>query len=369
MVTVSLARPPGFAKVRADPPDLTMPSFADLGRAPILALLALACLVATAAAIPLLMPLLRRYALARPNARSSHKAPTPQGGGIPLVGAVLIALALVAVAVPDLPPAERISLLALVAASLALAILGGVDDIRPLPALPRLLVQAACVVAVVATLPPGLRLLPAVVPAWLEQALVVVALLWFVNLTNFMDGLDWITVAGFAPLAAALVLMAVLGAAGPVVGVVGATLLGGLLGFAPFNRPVARLFLGDVGSLPIGLLAGYALVRLGGQGHLAAALILPLYYLADATLTLLRRLAAGERVWDAHRSHYYQRATTRGLSVPAVVARVAAGDAALAGLALLAVLGASPLAVAGAMLAALAVVALLLRALVPPAAS
>ena len=99
-------------------------------------------------------------------------------------------------------------------------------------------------------------------------------------------------------------------------------LLGAMLGFAPFNRPVARLFLGDVGSLPIGLLLGWLLVLLAGDGHLAAALLLPLYYLADATITLGRRWPEGERVWQAHRTHFYQRATDRGFSVQQIVARV-----------------------------------------------
>ena len=99
-----------------------------------------------------------------------------------------------------------------------------------------------------------------------------------------------------------------------------------MLGFAPFNKPVARLFLGDVGSLPIGLLLGWLLLQLAAKGHLAAALILPLYYLADATITLACRIARGEPIWQAHRTHFYQRATDNGFSVPAIVTRVFAGQ-------------------------------------------
>ena len=88
-----------------------------------------------------------------------------------------------------------------------------------------------------------------------------------------------------------------------------------MIGFAYFNRPVARLFLGDVGSLPIGLLLGWLLLLLAANGHLAAALLMPLYYLADATITLLRRLFRGEPVWHAHRTHFYQLATDRGFTV------------------------------------------------------
>ena len=99
-----------------------------------------------------------------------------------------------------------------------------------------------------------------------------------------------------------------------VAAVVALALCGALLGFAPFNKPVARLFLGDVGSLPIGLLVGWMLLQLAGTGALAAAILLPLYYLMDATITLLRRLARREKVWEAHRSHFYQKATDNGFS-------------------------------------------------------
>ena len=95
-----------------------------------------------------------------------------------------------------------------------------------------------------------------------------------------------------------------------------------MIGFAYFNRPVARLFLGDVGSLPIGLLLGWLLLLVATSGHLAAAILLPLYYLADATITLLRRLIRREPVWQAHRTHFYQLATDRGFTVMQVVTRV-----------------------------------------------
>ena len=104
--------------------------------------------------------------------------------------------------------------------------------------------------------------------------------------------------------------------------VVALALCGGLIGFAPFNRPVARIFLGDVGSLPIGLVFAWLLVQVAGHGHLIAALVLPLYYLADSTITLLRRVANRKPFWQAHRTHFYQRATNHGFSVREIIARV-----------------------------------------------
>jgi UDP-N-acetylmuramyl pentapeptide phosphotransferase/UDP-N-acetylglucosamine-1-phosphate transferase len=123
---------------------------------------------------------------------------------------------------------------------------------------------------------------------------------------------------------------------------------------------VASLFLGDVGSLPIGLLLAWLLALLAGAGHVAAALILPLYYLADATITLLRRLARGEPFWQAHRTHFYQRATDRGLSVSQIVARVFAVNVGLVVLAVLTVLWPSALSAAAALTGATALVAWLL---------
>jgi UDP-N-acetylmuramyl pentapeptide phosphotransferase/UDP-N-acetylglucosamine-1-phosphate transferase len=158
-------------------------------------------------------------------------------------------------------------------------------------------------------------------------------MLWFINLVNFMDGLDWMTVAEILPVTIALAAFAFFGEAPPGVLPIALALAGALLGFAPFNRPVARLFLGDVGSLPIGLLTGWCLLELASHQHLAAALLLPLYYLADATITLFRRLANSERIWDAHRSHFYQRATDNGFGFRQVIAEVFLLNVLLAGLA------------------------------------
>jgi UDP-N-acetylmuramyl pentapeptide phosphotransferase/UDP-N-acetylglucosamine-1-phosphate transferase len=166
--------------------------------------------------------------------------------------------------------------------------------------------------------------------------------LWFVNLVNFMDGLDWMTVVEVVPITAALAVIGLLGYLPWQNTLISLALCSAVLGFAFFNRPVAKLFLGDVGSLPIGLLLGWLLLVLAGSGGRVAALLLPLYYLADTTITLVRRAANREVVWLAHRSHFYQRATDRGFRVIDVVARVFAVNLALAALALATILLPSP---------------------------
>jgi UDP-N-acetylmuramyl pentapeptide phosphotransferase/UDP-N-acetylglucosamine-1-phosphate transferase len=283
------------------------------------------------AIIALAMPLLARYALARPNARSSHSQPTPQGGGIAVVGTTLILSLAIAAVAPGLTGATLPQLMPLAAGATLLALVGAIDDIRPLSAAPRLVWQFVAVVAVVLTM--EARIAPGL-PLWLERALAVITLLWFLNLVNFMDGIDWMSVAEFVPLTGALIILHWLDRLPEQAVLPSYALFGALIGFAPFNRPVAKLFLGDVGSLPIGLIAGWLLIALAAAGHVAAALLLPLYYLMDATTTLLRRLGRGENVMQAHRSHFYQRATDGGYTVPEIIARVFALNVVLAALAL-----------------------------------
>lgn len=290
----------------------------------------------TALLIVWLHPFLVRYAMARPNARSSHSTPTPQGGGIAVIAAVIGVAGAGLMATGTWSAAIAPGMAAVLAATVVIAILGAVDDIRPIAVAPRLLIQIFSVAVVIAALPADFQMTP-FLPWWIERILLVLGGVWFVNLVNFMDGLDWMTIAEFVPLAGGLVLLGAMGALPAYAVVCALALLGALIGFAPFNRPVARLFLGDVGSLPLGLVAGWLLALLANKGHLAAAILLPLYYLTDATITLFRRLARGERVWQAHRSHFYQRATDHGFTVMQVIAHVFAVNIVLTGLAALCV--------------------------------
>jgi len=284
--------------------------------------------IASACLIWAIRPLLLRYALARPNARSSHHIATQQGAGIAVIAATL-AIAGVVLACTGTTsnfPA------ALFAATLFIAAVGFADDMKPIQVLPRLLLQTMAVGVIVLASPADLRIAP-ILPLWIERGMVLLAGLWFINLVNFMDGLDWMTVAEVVPITAALALLGLYGELPLTATIVAAALCGAMIGFAPFNRPVATIFLGDVGSLPIGLLLGWCLLQLAFDHHLAAALLLPLYYLADATVTLLRRMMRREPFWVAHRSHFYQRATDNGVSVMQVVGEVFALNLCLAVLA------------------------------------
>jgi UDP-N-acetylmuramyl pentapeptide phosphotransferase/UDP-N-acetylglucosamine-1-phosphate transferase len=297
-----------------------------------------------------LISLLRRGAvLDLPNERSSHVAPTPRGGGIAVIGVSVVAwLTLCAVGI--LPPSEIVVALGAV----GLGLVSWLDDLRSLSPAVRLLAQFAAIAAGIWALPHG-----ALFQGWLPPGLdaVAAALLWvwFVNLFNFMDGIDGIAGSEAAAIGIGIVLIAI---GEPRLAAPAGAIAAASLGFLVWNWAPARIFLGDVGSVPLGYLLGFLLYGLALRGEWQAALILPAYFLADASLTLLRRLARGERVWQAHREHFYQRAVQRGLPHGAVVLRVIAADIVLIACALAASQGWGFVALCG---AALTVVVLLVE--------
>jgi UDP-N-acetylmuramyl pentapeptide phosphotransferase/UDP-N-acetylglucosamine-1-phosphate transferase len=281
-------------------------------------LAAVAAALLSAGATSAIRPLLLKHALVKPNARSSHHMPIPQGAGIAVVAATLVVAGVILAGI-DTPSSNFPD--AVFAATLFIAVVGFADDLKSIPVRTRLVLQAIAVGAILITAPAELRIVP-MLPLWIERGLLLLAGLWFVNLVNFMDGLDWMTVAEVVPITAAMIVLGWFGELSFAPAIVAAALCGAMIGFAPFNRPVASIFLGDVGSLPIGLLLGWCLLQLAWQQHFAAALLLPLYYLSDTTVTLLSRMARGEPFWAAHRSHFYQRATDNGFSVLRVVSEV-----------------------------------------------
>src|SRR5262245_14350216 len=276
---------------------------------------------------------LRQCALARPNQRSSHIVPTPQGAGIVIVPvALLIAGGALAIAGSQFPGGV-LYLAVVAAAAIALAAIGFIDDTRGLPVLPRFASQAVAVALAVLLMPAELRILPSLLPLPLERIALIAAALWFVNLTNFMDGIDLISAVETVAITVGIAILAAFGAIAPPYGYVAVALAGAMIGFGPWNAPPARLFLVDAGSIPVGFLLGVLLIHVATESSLAAAIILPLYYLADATITLGLRLLRGERVWEAHRSHFYQQATRNGMSVTETVGRIAVLNAMLVALA------------------------------------
>ncbi len=232
-------------------------------------------------------------ALDIPNHRSLHVKPVPRVGGWGVLPAVL------AIILIEAPLMRWIGLGALV-----LGAVSQLDDRRGLSAKTRFAAHLVVACAAVALSANGID--------WWLAAAAVLALVWLINLYNFMDGSNGLaggmTVFGFATYAAAGMTVE------PQLSIAAVAVAGAALGFLVLNFYPARVFLGDAGSIPLGFLAGA--LGFWGWRHGAWPLWFPALafapFIADATVTLLRRLVRGERVWEAHRQHYYQRLVQLG---------------------------------------------------------
>ncbi|WP_428375734.1 hypothetical protein [Lichenicoccus sp.] len=265
--------------------------------------LCVAALLISAAAVRLMI---RVGVLDRPGHRSAHVRPTPKGGG---VGPVLALVLLLPVALVQLPAGvvagRRAAVLLL--AVVVLAAVSWLDDLRQYRPLVKLAAQAGCaaLVATMIALPAG--------AAWPALAIGFCWLMFATNALNFIDGLNGLAAGSMALCGLALGL----DAADPLCAVTGLLLCAGLLGFLPFNYPRARIFLGDVGSQGAGLaVAACALLHWRHSASAAGLLAGPLLLagvLYDVGFTLCRRALRGERLSQAHRGHLYQVAFRAGV--------------------------------------------------------
>ncbi|MFO7639921.1 MAG: glycosyltransferase family 4 protein [Candidatus Competibacteraceae bacterium] len=251
------------------------------------------------------------HLLDHPNARSLHQRPIPRTGGLAVLSGLLAGGLVLSIGLPVI----RSSLALLMLGLTPLVLISFLDDRRGVAARWRLLVHgwAAGSLAATGFVPGALELpgLPLILPEGIALLLTLLFVVWMINLYNFMDGMD-----GFAGGMAAIgfVALAWLGRADAGFAAFCLTVAAASAGFLACNFPPARLFLGDTGSTTLGFLAA-ACSLWGTQARLFpfwVALLVFSPFIVDATVTLLRRLLRGERVWEAHRSHYYQRLVLLG---------------------------------------------------------
>ncbi|MBI2235906.1 MAG: glycosyltransferase family 4 protein [Magnetospirillum sp.] len=282
---------------------------------------------------PLLAWLNRHDILDHPNERSSHQRPTPRGGGLALTPALLLAWAFLA----TMPGPLAGWIWVMVAGGLVLLTASWADDRHTLPPAPRLLAHAAMAGGALVMLPEGVTVFQGALPLWADRLLAGLGWVWFINLFNFMDGIDGISGVETASIGAGAAAVVLVGGAAVATLPLALACTAAALGFLVWNWHPARIFLGDSGSVPLGFLLGGLLIQLAAAGELAAALILPAYYLADATITIVWRLKDGETVWQAHRRHFYQRAVQGGRRHDQVALAVLVANLLLIGAAMLSV--------------------------------
>jgi len=302
--------------------------------------------------------LVKAAILDNPNERSMHTVPVPRGGGWAFIVPIVLALGFVTLS-SGVPMDEfdcgdtvqscfvinhALPAFIVLLGVIALTVISWLDDRGGIGARWRLLVQlvvtASTLLAYNAGQTGSFFTIPNNLPDWMPLALLIpaVVFLWtgFMNFYNFMDGIDGITAIETISLSLGLILLSMLQTFIPetrmfatefhvffLTQTILLVLLGCSIGFLRYNWHPAKIFLGDVGSIAIGYLLGFCLFSLAAAGYWAIALTLPLYYLADGGLTLLRRLLNGEKIWQAHRTHFYQRAAQAAGRHDVVVKKIA----------------------------------------------
>lgn len=247
--------------------------------------------------------------LDQPVARSAHSHATPRGGG---AGVVIAFYAFVGV-LYIVGPLTLVQLLVL-ACALPVAVTGFVDDLKPLPVhlrLPLHLAAAGGALLVLGPVPEPFFSGWLSLPLWLQSLLLILALVWLLNLYNFMDGID--TLAAGQALFVATMAGAMLWLQGDVMAWVCAGLVASVLGFMVWNLPPAKLFLGDVGSTFLGFVLGLIALLTHFSGTLSVWVWVLLMggFIADTTCTLLIRTVRGRSVTQAHSTHAYQHLARR----------------------------------------------------------
>lgn len=291
-----------------------------------LVLVALASWAATGAVLRLLVA---RRIYDEPNHRSSHAEAKPRGGGLAVIVVVLAAWIVAAAT----GAGTGAGFWLVVTGVLLLGAISWADDVKSRPASLRFGVQVAAVTLGLWSLGSA-PVFQGLLPLPVDRILAALLWLWFINLFNFMDGIDGITAVETAAISGGLAVLSFSALHFPLGAFAAAVPGAAALGFLYWNWAPSRIFLGDVGSVPLGYLLGWLLLVTAAAGFWETALILPLYYLADASLTLGRRALRREKLWQAHREHFYQRAVQRGFSHAAVAGRILACNLVLLALAL-----------------------------------
>jgi Fuc2NAc and GlcNAc transferase len=272
----------------------------------------------------LLTGVLRRYALARrlmdvPNERSSHKVPTPRGGGLAVVLTCVISLLLLGW-LGWLPTGD---VWALVGAGGWVALVGWLDDHGHVPARWRLLahfIGAVWALSLIGGLPP-LQIFGAVWDlGWLGHGLAVIYLVWLLNLYNFMDGIDGIAGIEAVTVCMGSILIYLASPATESVWMAAGILLAAMTGFLFWNFPKAKIFMGDAGSGFVGIVLGVLSIQSAWSAPelFWSWVILLGAFVVDATVTLVRRILRGVAFYEAHRSHAYQYASRKFSAHPPV---------------------------------------------------
>lgn len=280
--------------------------------------------------------------------RSLHKGSILVGGGIALIAVTLLTWFCYIQTFDSL-------IIFLLISVLLLATVSWIDDIGNVPIIIRFLIQICVVALCLYIMPSSDRVFSSNWPLVIDRLFTGICWIWFINLFNFMDGIDGLAASESVTISFGILLIGIIVGVPVVWLFAAAALFGSSLGFLPWNWHPSKIILGDVGAIPMGFLLGFLLIQLAVHQLLLAAIILPLYFILDATITIFKRLAHGKNIVHAHREHFYQKAVLAGTKPSHVVLFISATNIFLIGTAKLSV----NMPVIGGILAVVAVLLLL----------
>ncbi len=261
-----------------------------------------------------IIPLLKRLdVLDTTRIQSMIHDPTPRGGGWGITP--VIALLWLSVWFLFRDSTYHFGMIALFIMFIPLTYISWLDDKRTqgVRVSVRLVVQILAVATPILLLPDTTTVCLGYLPLWLDRLLTIVGWLWFMNLFNFMDGINGISGLEIATIGLGIFLCAFFNKHDLPLSLFGIILLGSAAGYLVWNwRYNALVFLGDVGSIGLGYFGGWALILLATKGHFWPAALMSLYYCMDATITLFKRIARGDKIWEPARAHFYHAGTVPG---------------------------------------------------------
>ncbi|KKB96250.1 putative undecaprenyl-phosphate N-acetylglucosaminyl 1-phosphate transferase [Candidatus Arcanobacter lacustris] len=255
--------------------------------------------------------LLEKNILDVPNNRSNHHIATPRGGGILIIISILLGSSVAGIV--------NMELIILLFGALFLSIVGFVDDRFDLPIYLRLSAQVFVSLAVISNIPADILIFKNYLPSYIEKSLMILALIYFMNCFNFMDGIDGIASSESIHIALSIFILSFFVVMKSELKHLCLIIIVANLAFLRWNWHKAKIFMGDSGSVSLGFILGWLLIKLALAGGVLASLIIPLYFLSDSLITMGKRLFNGEKIWQAHSKHFYQIAVRNGVSHDLVV--------------------------------------------------
>ncbi|MDN3029798.1 MraY family glycosyltransferase [Rickettsia endosymbiont of Culicoides newsteadi] len=259
-----------------------------------------------------------------PDPRRVHNRITPRGGGIAIVIVVIVGL----ISYEYFTTKALINSIKILPLLLIISTISFLDDLISVPVFIRLIIHIICsTISIVLFLSPAL-LFHHELPLYIDFVLSIIYLTTFLNIYNFLDGIDGISGAESIHLSITILILCYLKYDTIIntnfIIILNIIILGCSIGFLIFNWHPAKIFIGDVGSISLGFLLGLCLLLISASSIdlFIASSIASLYYMTDGGLTILIRLLNKEKIWQPHLKHFFQKAVKNGKSHREVVCRI-----------------------------------------------